>query len=75
MFHRAFEVFIQSNGQRLDEFDVKVESDRVVNCFIPSESNKVRGPSTPIIHCLTQPTGSSLSRYASNPILNKLRLQ
>ncbi|TCD63496.1 hypothetical protein EIP91_005355 [Steccherinum ochraceum] len=39
MIHKAFEVFITSNGSRVPEFDIKVENNQV-DCFIPSEANK-----------------------------------
>lgn len=41
MLHRAFEVFIASNGRRLDEYEIKVEDAKTITCFIPSEANKV----------------------------------
>ncbi|OCH89338.1 hypothetical protein OBBRIDRAFT_778668 [Obba rivulosa] len=37
MKHRDVEAFIQCEGKVLPEYDVKIEDERTVSCFIPSE--------------------------------------
>jgi len=39
--HRGYGVSVTCDGTPLDEFDVKVESETTVSCYIPSQQGKV----------------------------------